>query len=75
MELLLPRDHPIWNYPRGMRRTKAVEYLDMGIQISEHLKRIEKMLEACLKKIPDKMNPPAIEPGGVRVDIEGFGDL
>ena len=58
-----------------MRRNKAVEYLDMGIQISEHLERIEKMIEACLGRMPDKLNPPAIEPGEVRVDIEGFGDL
>ncbi len=84
IELLLPADHPIWNYPKGLRRNKAVELLNTGLQIEDHLKRIEKKMENFLEKlshrtpleplIPEEKDEPNTT-NKVQVDIEGFGAL
>lgn len=51
IELLLPDDHPIWGYPRGVRRNKAVELLNMGLRIDEHLISVKFSLFRKIAKI------------------------
>lgn len=83
IELFLPEDHPIWSYPKGMRRCKAIELLNIGLQIDEHLKQVEKKLENYLERMSRgvSLEPLTImeddepEPTKVKVDIAGFGAL
>ena len=49
MELILPADHEIFNYPSGSRRTIAAKYLDIGMQLG----RMEKKLDDIEKSITD----------------------
>lgn len=49
LELILPADHEIFNYPSGSRRTIAAKYLDIGMQLG----RMEKKLDDIEKSITD----------------------
>ncbi len=80
LDLLLPANHEIFNYPSGSRRTIAAKYLDIGMQLS----RIEKRLGSVEKSLADlntveiskKENVKSMESGKAKIVhniIQGFG--
>lgn len=83
-EMFLPESHPIWNYPKGMRRSKAIKLLNTGLQIDEYLKRVERTLENYLERLSrgiplellNSVEDDRLDTTDkVKVDIEGFMDL
>ncbi len=71
----LPSDHPIWQYPPGVRSTIAREWLD----ISSRLAAIEKRLDAIQNKEPQNKPPNETSKKADRKDqllhdlVETFG--
>lgn len=79
IELLLPEEHPVWEYPRGKRRAKAIELLNTGLQIERHLRRIDQKLDSIIYKVGNARPSRAEEesPGTspsqkIRVDVNAF---
>lgn len=52
LELLLPENHEIFNYPSGTRRTVAAAFLDIGIKLSH----IENKLDNLERYFQDATN-------------------
>lgn len=86
LELMLPEDHPIWNYPKGQWRTKAIEFLEMGLNLEVQLSAINQKLEIITEKIgfvnieavqipePESKREPEAK-SKVVVDIAAFANI
>lgn len=80
LDLLLPADHEIFTYPSGSRRTAAVKYLNIGMQlthIEQRLGDIEKSLvNLNTIGVGSKTNTKSTESDKAKITrniIQGFG--
>lgn len=51
LELRLPADHPLFNYPSGQRAARARELIDTAIRLEERLSEIECQLAGIAQKL------------------------
>lgn len=49
LDIWLPYNHPIWDYPSGLRARKAREWLDIAAMLEKRLARLEEKLDAVLE--------------------------
>ncbi|AKX95738.1 hypothetical protein MTHERMOG20_23500 [Moorella thermoacetica] len=49
LDIWLPYNHPIWDYPPGLRARKAREWLDIAAMLETRLARLEEKIEAVLE--------------------------
>ncbi|MBE3582325.1 MAG: hypothetical protein IMW96_11965 [Thermoanaerobacteraceae bacterium] len=49
LDIWLPYNHPIWDYPPGLRSRKAREWLDIAAMLEKRLDRLEEKINAVLE--------------------------
>lgn len=45
LEIWLPDNHPVWQYPPGQRAPMAREMLDLALYLEKRLRRLEEKLD------------------------------
>lgn len=77
LELWLPVDHPLFDYPPGQRATRAKELLDTALRLEERLAGIEKQLAEIAENRGNEgtVNIGQVRKNTVSFDIEAFMNL